>query len=284
VVDHELGEPLAVERHDAPVPPTFRPGACLPGGASGGDEHPLVDAVAEECAGEGLQLPAADAVVLAVALGPEVDGIEAEGVLVDHAVDAAVAAAPDPHAAAAGAVAHGEQQLHHELLEGRRREGAEAPQQFLGEGRGQFRRRRVDAHFGRFSGSVVSGGASFAALVFVPDRSENLAVEALRIPRRHLTPAFGDRESATTRAPHRSFLTQPDDRPVDAIGGHGRSSAPQGQAAFFVARAERVGDPFDGLGMGGFALLGGEAQDWQIRRLDTGNRHGRDSAVAKGHG
>lgn len=259
MVDHELGEPLAVDRHDAPVPPTFRPGACLPGGASGGDEHPLVDAVAEECAGEGLQLLAADAVVLAVALGPEVDGIEAEGVLVDHAVDAAVAAAPDPHAAAAGAVAHGEQQLHHELLEGRRREGAEAGEQLRCQLPAELCRCPVD-HLFRIIGDVGFAGVA----------GEDLPT------------AIRDGMDATFDPPHRALLFEATEHPADPPDGR----PPQVHGRRVVRPGAGIGeDDLDDLVPRDPALACGEnTQDRNHGLLPFGNGHAHGSAVAKGHG
>src|SRR5699024_9321108 len=89
VADHQAGEPVAVDEDD----PGGDRGRVRGGGAgepTRRDEDALVRLIAGECPDERLDRLPAHRVLLRVPLGLHVDPGEAEGILVDDAVDAAV--------------------------------------------------------------------------------------------------------------------------------------------------------------------------------------------------
>src|SRR5699024_7174843 len=91
---------------------------CATTEACGGDEHALVGLVPVQCTDEGLDLWSTDGGVQGVALRLHVDAAEAEGVLVDDAVDATIVGELGAGGVPFGAaVAHGDEQIEHRLLE-----------------------------------------------------------------------------------------------------------------------------------------------------------------------
>ncbi len=84
-----------------------------------------------EATGKTLHIRSADPDFIGPALGLYMDNVEAEPVLLDDAVDAAVTQAADPFASIAQrpTVAHFYQQLHDESLEERRRRGNDLVQE-----------------------------------------------------------------------------------------------------------------------------------------------------------
>src|SRR5699024_7227156 len=89
VADHQRGHAGAVDQDDSSGN-GLGVGAGASAEAGGGDEHALIGLIAMECAHESLYLGSADAGIERVSLCLDVDTTEAEGVLVDDPVDAAV--------------------------------------------------------------------------------------------------------------------------------------------------------------------------------------------------
>lgn len=93
VADHQAGQVRAVDEDDALAQSL---GGLLGGWRErrGGDEDALAGLLHIQAAEEIADGPGPDIVAVGIALGLDIDAVEAKRVLVDHAVDAAIAGPP----------------------------------------------------------------------------------------------------------------------------------------------------------------------------------------------
>src|SRR5699024_152205 len=117
VADHQAGQAGAVDENEAGGH-RFGVGAGTRTESCCGDEDALTSLVAVQRSDEGLDLRAADGGVGGVALGLDVDTGQAEGVLVDDTVDAAIVGELGSGGVTfRAAIAHRDEQIEHCLFE-----------------------------------------------------------------------------------------------------------------------------------------------------------------------
>lgn len=144
--------------------------------AEGGDKHPLAGPVQIQGASEGLDLGTTHGLV-AVALGLQVDGVEAKPVFLDDAIDTAVAAIAGglPGLLIAAAISHGHHQIDHQLFEEARGKPQDLGQQVIGKGVIDGGQRLLNLLLG---GLACSGFCASAALGSAAGKLPVLSPEA----------------------------------------------------------------------------------------------------------